>query len=297
MVSSSHEAMHHFGQKDTAGLIRNFQKLFHVPFPEPCGFTVVNTDLTEIEPVERRVDSLVRVHTESGDFLLVLESQGKKDERKRGSWPYYLSYLYEKYRCEPVLIVMTQSSSTARWAAQPIRFGLPGWSSLVVRPMVLGPDQVPVITDEKEAAQDVSLAVLSAITHGKGPGVAAILAPLAAALEAIEPAGAALLAQLVTSGLVDSRAKEIWRDLMAPVNYFFQNPVADQLRDEGRVEGRIEDRIEMILRILELRGIEVSDSTRLRVQACSDLEQLKVWSERAVHVTDPADLFAPERGQ
>ena len=273
MVSSSHEAMHHFGQKDTAALIRNFQRLFHVPFPEPCGFAVVNTDLTEIEPVERRVDSLVRVHTESGDFLLVLESQGKKDERKRGSWPYYLSYLYEKYRCEPVLIVMTQSTSTARWAAQPIRFGLPGWSSLVVRPMVLGPDQVPVITDEKEAAQDVSLAVLSAITHGRGPRVAAILKPLAAALEATDPASAALLAQLVTSGLVDSQAKEIWRDLMAPVNYFFQNPVADQLRDEGRVEGRIEDRIEMILRILELRGIQVSDSARLRVQACSDLDK------------------------
>ncbi|MFJ6833254.1 hypothetical protein [Streptomyces sp. NPDC091209] len=82
---------------------------------------------------------------------------------------------------------------------------------------------------------------------------------------------------------------------MAPVNYFFRNPVADQLRDEGRVEGRIEDRIEMILRIMELRGIEVSGSVRLRVQACSDLEQLKAWSERAVHATDPADLFTPER--
>ncbi|WP_328669551.1 hypothetical protein [Streptomyces sp. NBC_00328] len=78
---------------------------------------------------------------------------------------------------------------------------------------------------------------------------------------------------------------------MAPVNYFFQNPVADQLRDEGRIE----DRIEMILRILELRGIEVSGSVRLRVRACSDLEQLKTWSERAVHVNDPADLFTPEQ--
>ncbi|WP_371598246.1 hypothetical protein [Streptomyces sp. NBC_00564] len=295
MVSSSHEAMHHFGQKDTAGLIRNFQRLFHVPFPEPCGFTVVNTDLTEIEPVERRVDSLVRVHTEDGDFLLVLESQSKKDERKRGSWPYYLSYLYEKYRCEPVLVVMTQSSSTARWAAEPIRFGLPGWSSLVVRPMVLGPDQVPVIADEKEAVRDPSLAVLSAITHGRGPGVAAILGPLAVALETIDPASAALLAQLVTSGLVDSQAKEIWRDLMAPVNYFFQNPVADQLRDEGRIEGRIEDRIEMIVKILELRGLQVPDSVRLRVRACTDLDQLKIWSERAVGVADPGDLFTPDQ--
>ncbi|WP_405881896.1 hypothetical protein OG762_26690 [Streptomyces sp. NBC_01136] len=287
MVSSSHEALHHFGQKDTAGLIRNFQRLFHVPFPEPCGFTVLNTDLTEIEPVERRVDSLVRVNTKEGDYLLVLESQGKKDERKRGSWPYYLSYLYEEYRCEPVLVVMTQSSSTARWAAQPIRFGLPGWASLVVRPMVLGPDNVPVITDEKEAAQDVSLAVLSAITHGKGPRAAAILGPLAAALETIDPASAALLVQLVTSGLVDSQAKEIWRDLMAPVNYFFKNPAAEKVREETRVE----ERAEMTLRTLELRGLQVPDSVRLRVKACSDVDQLKIWWERAIHVTEATELF------
>ncbi|WP_405908170.1 MULTISPECIES: hypothetical protein [unclassified Streptomyces] len=78
---------------------------------------------------------------------------------------------------------------------------------------------------------------------------------------------------------------------MAPVNYFFQNPVADQLRDEGRIE----DRIEMIVKILELRGIQVSDSVRLRVQACTDLDQLKIWSERAVHVTDPADLFTADQ--
>ncbi|MCZ4514414.1 hypothetical protein O3Q52_41055 [Streptomyces sp. ActVer] len=290
MVSSSHEALHHFGQKDTAGLIRNLQRLFHVPFPEPCGFTVLNTDLTEIEPVERRADSVVRVNTKDGDFLLVLESQGKKDERKRGSWPYYLSYLYEKYRCEPVLVVMTQSSSTARWAAQPIRFGLPGWSSLVVRPMVLGPDNVPVITDEKEAAQDVSLAVLSAITHGGGPRAAAILGPLAAALETVDPAIAALLVQLVTSGLGDSQAKEIWRDLMAPVNYFFRHPVAEQVRHETRVE----DHVEMTLKILELRGLQVTDSVRVRVRACSDLDQLKTWSERAVHVADAMDLFDDE---
>jgi hypothetical protein len=287
MVGSSHEALHQFGRKDTAGLIRNFQRLFHVPFPEPCGFTVLNTDLTEIEPMERRVDSLVRVNTEEGDYLLVLESQGKKDERKRGSWPYYLSYLYEEYRCEPVLIVMTQSSSTARWAAQPIRFGLPGWSSLVVRPMVLGPDNVPMITDEKEAEDNPSLAVLSAITHGKGPSAAAILKPLAAALNTIDPASAALLVQLVTSGLVDPQAKEIWRDLMTPMKYFFDHPVAEQTRDEARVEVRIE----MTLKILELRGLQVPDSVRLRVKECSDLDRLKLWSERAVHVTDAAELF------
>ena len=80
-------------------------------------------DLTEIEPVERRVDTLLRAETGEGTYLLVVESQSKTDDRKRGSWPYYLSYLYEKYRCEPVLIVITQNSRTAKWASQPIQLG------------------------------------------------------------------------------------------------------------------------------------------------------------------------------
>lgn len=105
------------------------------------------------------------------------------DGRKRGSWSYYLSYLYEKCRCEPVLIVITQNSATARWAAQPIQLGLRGWESLTVRPLVLGPDNVPVITDEREAVRDVPLAVLSARTHGRGRNAAAILESPAAALQ------------------------------------------------------------------------------------------------------------------
>ncbi|MFD7473125.1 hypothetical protein ACFV8Z_13270 [Streptomyces sp. NPDC059837] len=43
--------------------------------------------------------------------------------------------------------------------------------------------------------------------------------------------------------------------------------------------------------ILKWRDIEVPDPVRLRVRACSDLDQLKAWSERAIHVTEAADLF------
>ncbi|MCL6732994.1 hypothetical protein [Streptomyces neyagawaensis] len=287
MVSSSHEVLHQICQKDTEGMIRSFRRLFHVPFPEPRVISVVNTDLTEIAPVERRVDSLVRVDTDEGDFLLVLESQGKRDERKRGSWPYYLSYLHEKYGCQPVLIVMTQSRSTARWAAQPIRLGLPSWSSLVVRPLVLGPENVPVVADEAEVARDVTLAVFSAITHGRGPDAAAILEPLAAVLETVNPETASVFAELVESGLVDDQAKKVWRELMMTVNYFFKNPVAVKLREEGRVE----ERIASILRTLDRRHLDVPDSVRRKVRNCTDPDLLQVWADRAYDVTDAADLF------
>ncbi|MFE7433172.1 hypothetical protein ACIPH4_08145 [Streptomyces tendae] len=300
MVSSSHEALHWVFQKDPALLTRAFQRVLHVPFPEPRDFAVLNADLTEIEPVERRVDTLMRVETDEGPYLLVVEAQGKKDEKKRGSWPYYLSYLYEKYRCEPVLVVITQNSATARWAAQPIRRGLPGWDSMTVRPLVIGPDNVPLIAGEREAERDVPLAVLSAMTHGRGAKAAAILVPLAFALRTVDGESAAVFGQLVESCLGDPGAKEIWRDLMSEIRYFFNSPVAEKVREEGRVEGReegreegrLEDRAAMTLRILEWRSIPVPDAVRERVLGCSDLDQLEVWAHRAVTAERAEDLFA-----
>lgn len=292
MVSSSHEALHRVFQKDPALLTRALQRVLNVHFPEPRDFAVLNADLTEIEPVERRVDTLMRVETDDGAYLLVVEAQGKVDDAKRSSWAYYLAYLYAKYRCEPVLIVITQSRSTARWAARPIRLGLPGWHSMTVRPLVLGPENVPVIKNEQEAERDVPLAVLSAMTHGRGKRAAAILEPLAAALRTMDAESAAVFVAFVDSCLIDNRAKEIWRDLMAAIHYFFRHPVAEQVREEGREEGRVEDRAAMTLRILQWRGIPVSDAVRERVQACTDLDQLERWAQRAVHATRAEDLFA-----
>ncbi|MFJ5039713.1 ATP-binding protein [Streptomyces parvulus] len=45
--------------EDPALLTRTFQNVLRVPFPEPRDFAVLNTDVTEIEPVERRVDTLL----------------------------------------------------------------------------------------------------------------------------------------------------------------------------------------------------------------------------------------------
>ncbi|MGC9409582.1 MULTISPECIES: hypothetical protein [Streptomyces] len=59
MVSSSHEALHWVFQKDPALLTRAFQKVF----------AVLSTDVTEIEPVKRRVDTLMRVETDEGAYL------------------------------------------------------------------------------------------------------------------------------------------------------------------------------------------------------------------------------------
>ncbi|MFJ3717117.1 hypothetical protein [Streptomyces sp. NPDC090057] len=290
MVGSSHEALHRIFQKDPTLLTRALQRVLHVPFPEPRQIAALNVDLTEIEPIERRVDTLLRAETDDGTYLFVIESQGKVDDRKRGSWPYYLSYLYEKYRCEPVLIVVTQSSATAKWASRPIRLGFRDWHSLTVRPLVLGPDNVPVIADEQSAVRDVPVAVLSVMTHGRGRQAPAILGSVATALRTIDEETAAVLAQFVDSCLADPQAKQMWRDLMTATQYFWRHPLAEQVREEGRVEAKAE----MVLHILEWRGIEVPDAVRDRVNACTDLNRLEVWAQRAMHAEDAAELFEGE---
>ncbi|MEV1061532.1 hypothetical protein [Streptomyces sp. NPDC050263] len=300
MVGSSHEALHRIFQKDPALLTRALQQVLHVPFPEPHDFAALNVDLTEIEPIERRVDTLLRAETDEGTYLLVVESQSQPDARKRRSWPYYLAYLLEKYRCDPVLIVVTQNSATARWAAEPIRVGVRGMPSMTVQPFVLGPDNVPVIADEREAARNVTLAVFSAMTHGRGPKAAGILESLAAALRTIDEDSAAVLVQFVDSCLADPQAKQMWRDLMTTMQYFWRHPLAEEVRgqgvEQGIEQGKISNSVEMTLNILRWRGIEVPDHVRERVESCADLDQLTVWSERAVHATVADDLFAGPNG-
>jgi hypothetical protein len=175
---------------------------------------------------------------------------------------------------------------------------LAGWESLTVRPLVLGPDNVPVIADEQQAERDVPLAVLSAMTHGRGPQAPAILESLASALRTIDSDSAAVFVQFVDSCLADPQAKQMWRDLMTAIQYFWRHPLAEQVRAEGREEGREEGRIEecrqMILRILEWRGVPVPDAARRRVDACADLGLLETWARRAVHATDAAEVFAGE---
>ncbi len=139
MVTSSHEAMHRLFQEDPAVFARAFDRL-GIPFPHPVQTSLLSPDLTEMRPLERRLDTLLQIEAADGSsYLLAIESQGKKDPRKLGSWAYYASYLYSKYNKPPVLLVVCQDESTARWAETPFHIGLPYWRTVTVRPLALGP--------------------------------------------------------------------------------------------------------------------------------------------------------------
>ncbi|MBZ6286621.1 hypothetical protein [Streptomyces olivaceus] len=303
MVSSPHEALHRIFRVDP-GLFARLLPRAGIDFPEHTAIEPLDTDLTEIRPLERRVDSVfrVRVPDDEGGFVLAVESQGKPDPDKHNSWTYYLAHMYAKYRLPPFLLVVCKDKATASWAAEPIRVGRGFHTSMVVFPLVLGPGVLPVITEADEAARDLGVAVFSALAYSKDPGLTAILDALASGVaDDAEKSGVrgnperdadvdrVDWAEIVEIGLGEGPGREYWRHLMATYtpNFPGSNTIVEESWLEGRAKGRAED----ILRILEVRGIEIPDSVRERVIECTDLDVLGTWFDRSLSAAHAEELF------
>ncbi|MEU2282883.1 hypothetical protein ABZ614_13255 [Streptomyces sp. NPDC013178] len=287
MVNSSHEAMHRIFQ-EYPGLFTGVSKVLGLPLIQPASVTVLPTDVTETQPIERRVDTLLRFDGDT-PLLLAVEAQRAKDPNKPASWAYYLSYLHTKYKTPPLLLVVCQDRATAEWAAQPVPIGPEWWAALTLRPLVAGPHNMPLITDPDEARADLALAALSAITHARDPEVSGILKALSTALREVPEAVADPIVELTTRGL-DSvrRAAEFWRNLVAVDLSFYKSSISEEIRDEGRAQGRAED----ILLVLAARDIDVPKEIRERITGCDDPDLLRRWLTRAVTAPSAEDIFA-----
>ena len=68
---------------------------------------------------------------------------------------------------------------------------------------------------------------------------------------------------------------------------FYQSKTSQRLRAEGRRQ----QRAQIIVDILRLRDIELGEDERERILGCEDVDQLKVWFDRAVNAEAAADVF------
>ncbi|GAA2431448.1 hypothetical protein [Streptomyces glaucus] len=294
MVGSSHEAMHRIFQ-DHPGLFSRVSEVLGIDFAPPTSVTVLPTDLTEARPLERRVDTLLRLETEDDEpLILAVEAQSGKDPDKPASWAYYASYLLTKYRLQPMLLVVCQDRATAEWAARPVRFGPPQWPLLVLRPLVAGPHNMPVITDPAEVRKDPALATLSAITHATHPDIGRILKAMTTVLRDMPHAIADPIVELIAQGMGKHPAAELWRNLVAVDLSFYKSYISQEIRAEGRAEGETRRAAEDVLAVLDARGIHVPEEARARVTGCADPEALRRWLRRAVTATTADEIFTDE---
>jgi hypothetical protein len=222
---------------------------------------------------------------EAGQKISVVEAQLAADPRKRLSWPAYVATLYARLGCPVVLLVVCSKPAVAAWCAEPILVGEPGF---VLTPLVLGPQQVPVVTDLVQARQSPELAVLSAMAHGhRGPEQTLVFKAFLAALNVLDEGHADLYADVVLK-VLPAAARDCLEALMISAPYRYESDFARRYFDQGEARGRAED----VLAVLGARGIEVTDDVRERISGCTDLGQLRTWILRAVTATTADDLFA-----
>ncbi|MEU9325374.1 hypothetical protein AB0D91_16455 [Streptomyces canus] len=294
MVTSAHEGMHRIFQERPEILGSVFEVL-GVPLSAKATVDAVTTDVTETRPLERRVDTVLRIGPSDGeDFLLAIESQSGRVAGKEASWAYYVAYLQAKFRLPVLLLVVCQDGPTAKWAAGPFDCGTRGWTALRVYPLVAGPDNLPVITDARTAAKNLALAVLSALAHARNPDCDAILEAISSALQELretDPDTAEYFFDFLEVTLGKTPAGEKWNRIMSFVSYF---PGRGTVRETAYLEGRTEGEAKGILSVLEVRGIPVTDSVRERITSCTDLDRMDTWLERSRTVERAEDLFDEE---
>ena len=252
----------------------------------------------ELTPIEHRADTVVELRT--GDTVtsaVIIEVQRNRDQDKRFSWPVYLTTARARLRCPTALLVICTDNATATWCARPIELG-PGNT---FTPSVLGPRQVPVLTDPAQAADNPELAVLSALAHGGRSDHDEVLDALPTALGAVDDQHSKLYYDLVLS-VLPIAAKHYLEELMT-TKYEYQSDFARKYVAEGEATGRAEGHAEGqalgraegeavgLLVVLNARGIDVPPHAHHHITHCTDVEQLTTWLRRAATAMSIDDVL------
>ncbi|MGA4990526.1 hypothetical protein [Nonomuraea bangladeshensis] len=267
-----------------------------VPVPAFDEARLESPDFTDCVPTEYRADSVVVLADGKPLSGIVLEVQRAYRDEKTWSWPVYLATLRARLKCPCTLLVFCPDTRVAAKCGRPIDMGHPGWS---LRPIVLGPEQVPMITDLERAVAEPELTALSAIVHGPTEEGFKVLQTFHDAHEHL-PEELKSYSDLVLSVLpefVVAKFKEI--SMAMDINYEPRSKLVREWVDHGITQG-IEQGItqgvtqgeaKAVLRILERRGLAVPEEARERIHTCEDPELLLAWVDRALTVTSVDELF------
>ena len=219
---------------------------------------------------------------------IIIEIQQERSTSKRGQLPRYAAALWLSLRCPVTVLCVCPDSDAAAWYAAPIPTDLPGY---VFRAEVLGPGEIPTITDPEEAAARPEMAVMSVMAHGRRRSV---VEGFVGGLDRMKPEHAPKYYEYAYS-MAAPAVQRVLGEIMASSTWPVYSPFAREHfgrgKDEGRAEGRVEGEAVAVLRVLAARRIEVPEEARARISACADLRQLEAWLDRASVATSVAELF------
>jgi hypothetical protein len=201
---------------------------------------------------------------------LVVEVQLARDDDKRASWPFYAASQHARSRRPTYLVVITLDRGVARWARRPIATFQGGGFV----PLVIGPDEIPVVTDPEVLRSAPELAVLSAMVHGRSGGevaraVGAAGLVAAAEVRRVDEDRGKLCFDAVLAA-VGAAAGEILEAVMKAQGWEPQSEIMRNWMREAREEGRAEGMREMIAHLAGTLGIALDDERRAALSGASD---------------------------
>ncbi|MBK9752160.1 MAG: hypothetical protein IPO88_01410 [Nannocystis sp.] len=255
---------------------------------------VTAAEFVDLNLAEYRADAVLMLgDPERPSEVIVVEVQSEIDARKRRVWPIYVAGPRVRLGCPVVLVVIAPDPQVAAWCAEPIDLGR---GCNVLRPMVLGPDQIPVITDHEVARRSPELAVLSVAAHGRELGAEHIALAAIAASHDLDNDRDLLYPDFILALLGDLARAALEKIVMQARNYEFQSDFVRKYfyggKAEGLTEGKAAGKAEVLLKLLRRKFTAVDAAYEARVLACSDVDQLDAWAERVLDADSVAAVFA-----
>lgn len=247
----------------------------------------------DLAPVEYGADLVVVLGPpDAPTRVFVVEVQLRKDADKPYAWLFYLAATRLRWRRPVTIVVVTPDRAVATWAARPIEVDGCG---AVVAPVVLGPDQIPPLSDPAVAAASPHLAVLSALTHPPGAEGAEVLAVALEAAARLDPAQGAFYYDLVLSRL-DDAARAALEAFMQQQEHKYVSDFARKYFAEGRVEGKAEGKAEgealAVLRILKARGLYPTVAQEAQILGTTEPARLERWLDRVIDASSVDALLS-----
>jgi len=271
------------------GIVRLFQanpglaaillgEVLGIELPEHVEVLGDSSSFSEMKPPEYRADMVSVLKREDGTSALsvIVEVQLSVKERKRAGWLAYTATATRQQGCEACVLVVTPDVKVARWAREPLTFGLISKYA----PLVIGPEEMPMVADAAEAKRRPYLAVLSAVAHGHA-NVEKSLRAANLARDAIVPlADGDVYFDLIKASLSEEARKAF--EMLAET-YEYQDESLRKSFHKGEAKA--------VLVFLKARGVSVSEEESKRIMACADSKELEAMVVKAATVQSASELF------
>ncbi len=300
MASVKHEGLVSLFRNRPALAAELLQGPLGMALPSWSEARVEPSDFTQVVSTEYRADLVVLLRKGKPVLAIIVEVQLSRDRRKRRSWPVYVASLHARLKCPVVLLVVAPDRAVARWCARPIFLGHPG---LVLRPLVVGPRAIPVLQGRQATGQQPELAVLSAMAHGQDAELApGLFEAVVSSAQRLDNEQFSFYIDLTVSAFSEA-ARRALETFMRSGGYEYQSELVRRLvaqglekglakgEKRGLQQGHLEGELRALLKVLEARGLTVSEAARRRLLACTELEQIELWLSHAVTVRSVPELF------